>query len=317
MKRAACVLLTMLAPLLAPGVRAQRAVTVRADNDAFNFWQYPWVRPDEEYTSGVRVSVEFGEAAAWAGPVRRMLGACPAGASACASHRYTVGQDIYTAVRATGAKDALPGGRPDAGVLWFSASTRQARAADFTEVGWTLGITGAPSLAESSQRFFHSIAPHYNRAIAWGRQLPAEPVFSAQVDRRRLATLGSLEVQPHAGASLGTLLTEVRGGLDVRLGRDLPHPWRATPVRGGLGVELVGGATVRGVLRNEVLSGTFFRQSARVPLRRVVAEGQGGVRLRWRTFEAAWLAHRTSAEYATRGTPHIWSTLEAAWRPGR
>jgi len=36
-----------------------QSVSVRADNDAFNFWQAPYRRPDEEYTSGVRGSLVF------------------------------------------------------------------------------------------------------------------------------------------------------------------------------------------------------------------------------------------------------------------
>ena len=41
---------------------AQSAVRTRIDNDAFNFWLGPWDRPDEEYSSGVRIAAD------WAGP---------------------------------------------------------------------------------------------------------------------------------------------------------------------------------------------------------------------------------------------------------
>ncbi len=297
--------------------RAQRAVTVRADNDAFNFWQYPWSRPDEEYTSGVRLTVALDGAAPWARRIEMWLGACHDAAAPCASQEYTVGQDIFTAARPRDIPTAPPGARPDAGVLWFSATTRVTREKDFSEAGWTIGVTGEPSLAEPTQHFFHTLAPSYNRPIVWGRELPAEPVFSVQFDRRRRLTAGAMELQPHAGASLGTLLTEARAGIGARVGRDGPRAWRSSSRVGAFTVEFSGDATLRAVVRNEVLSGTFFRPSARMTLRPFVTELAGGTRVRWRDLEASWMAHQTSAEYAARGAPHVWSTLELSWRPSR
>ncbi len=303
--------------LLPQAARAQRAVTVRADNDAFNFWQAPWTRPDEEYTSGVRLDIQYDGAASWARRFRWLVGTCTGADAPCASHTWAFGQDIYTAVRPKNVATAIPGGRPDAGVLWLLASTRVEQPRVLTELAWTLGVTGPPSLAEPMQQLFHDMAPAFNRPITWGAQVPAEPVFAASYDQRRRAILGGLELQPHAGASLGTLLTEARAGVGVRVGTGLEHPWR--PAANGRPVSLafVGDATVRGVARNEVLSGAFFRRGAHVALRTMVTDVQGGVRLRWRRVDVAWVAHQTSAEYATRSTPHAWSTLEATWRPRR
>lgn len=301
-------------PLAAP---AQRAVAVRADNDAFNFWQLPWLRPDEEYTSGVRLTVTLDGAAAWATRIAPLLGACRPADAACRSHSYSFGQDIYTAKRPKWEPIALPGGRPDAGVLWFAARTRVARPTDIAETGWTLGVTGKPSLAEASQRFIHSIAPRYNRPIEWGHEVPAEPVFAVHYDRRRLWSAGPLAVQPHGGASLGTLLTEARAGMSAQLERDVPLPERLARQVGAVNVGVEGDATFRGVGRNAMLSGTFFRSSPHVDLRPLVRELTVGVRVRWRVVDAAWLAHQTSAEHVGRGVPHTWSTLELRWRPDR
>ncbi|MHB1310719.1 MAG: lipid A-modifier LpxR family protein, partial [Gemmatimonadaceae bacterium] len=102
-------------------------------------------------------------------------------------------------------------------------------------------------------------------------------------------------------ASLGTLLTELRGGIGASVG--FRRHFR-----------LVGDATARGVARSEVLSGTFFRPSERVPLRPLVTEVQFGARGTWRRLSLAWIAHRTSAEYTGRARGHSWSTLQAEWR---
>ena len=51
----------MAAPLGAAIAQSDpRTLTVRADNDAFDFWMYPWNRPDFEYTSGVPLPTPSG-----------------------------------------------------------------------------------------------------------------------------------------------------------------------------------------------------------------------------------------------------------------
>lgn len=296
---------------LAPaGARAQRAITVRADNDAFNFWQYPWDRPDEEYTSGVRLTLDYAGTARWARRLERAVGGCPGEAPGCATRRWIVGQNIYTAVRPRRVPDPTPGGRPDAGVLWLSSTSRVERGTLLLEAGWTVGATGALSLAEPIQKFFHDLAPHFNRPIAWGEEVPTEPVVAVSLDAERRHRYGAVDVRPRAGASLGNLLTEVRGGVGARLGAPV-GVWSAPSRRPQVWLE--GDALLRGVARNEVLHGALFRASARVEARPLVTELQGGVRLRWRSIEAAFVAHRTSAEYVSRSSPHVWSTLEATW----
>jgi hypothetical protein len=156
-----------------------------------------------------------------------------------------------------------------------------------------------------------------NRPITWGPQLPAEPVFAVAFDRWRPLNAGVLDVQPHAGASLGTLLTEARGGVGVRIGRDVPSGHLLPRAVGPIGVEVTGDAQLRAVARSAVLSGTFFRRSPRVAVRPLVGDLTAGIRLRWRSLDASWLAHQTSAEHAGRSRAHRWSTLELSWRPER
>lgn len=300
----------VLSPALA---HSQRAVTVRADNDAFNFWQYPWARPDEEYTSGVRLTLDYAGTARWAKRLERAVGGCRGTTAPCAAHRWSFGQNIYTAVRPEDVPVAVPGGRPDAGVLWLSSTSRVEREAVLLEAGWTIGATGALSLAEPLQKFFHDLAPHYNRPITWGDEVPTELVVAVAADARRSIRLGGVDVQPHAGGSFGNLLTELRGGVGARVGAPATLPAASSSPSRRPRVWLEGDAAVRAVARNAVIHGALFRPSARVEARPLVTELQGGLRVRWHNLEAAFVAHRTSAEYVTRGVPHVWSTLEATW----
>lgn len=316
MRRARVVLAALaLCVPVAPGV-AQQAITARADNDAFNFWQMPWARPDEEYTSGVRLTVTLDGAARWARPFRRALGACAADAVRCAAREYAVGQDIYNAVRRKGSASAVPGGRPDAGVLWVSGRTSVTRGRVVRDLSWTVGVTGEPSLAEAMQSLFHDLAPRLNRPITWGPELPAEVVFGVALDRSRTFSVGALDARARGGVSLGTLLTEARAGVEMSRRIEIPTGAMGRRV-GALTAEVVADAQGRAVARNVVLSGTFFRESPHVALRPFVAEYAAGLRLGWRTLEASWLAHETGAEHRGRARPHRWSTLELRWRPAR
>ncbi|MBM3907123.1 MAG: lipid A deacylase LpxR family protein [Gemmatimonadetes bacterium] len=316
MRRVQASLAVLLLCASAAPARAQQAITARADNDAFNFWQLPWVRPDEEYTSGVRLTVTLDGAPRWARPFRWALGACAQDAARCASREYAVGQDIYTAVRRRGSANAVPGGRPDAAVLWVSARSRVARGRSVRELSWTVGVTGKPSLAEAMQQVFHDLAPRMNRPITWGPELPAELVIGVAHDRSRAVDVGALEVRPHVGVSLGTLLTEARAG--VAMSRQLVIPMGAIGRRfGAVTAEVVADAQGRAVARNVVLSGTYFRDSPRVALRPLVGQYTAGLRLGWRMLEASWLANQTGAEHRGRTRAHRWSTLELRWRPAR
>lgn len=124
------------------------------------------------------------------------------------------------------------GARPDAGVLWFEASDWRSNADKESELRWTVGFTGRQALAAPIQRFFHNVAPGWNRPIDWTKQLPAEPVFAMSYDQRLLRTAGAVELQPHVGASLGKLLTDRPLVTDLQLGttvrwRELGLSWTA------------------------------------------------------------------------------------------
>jgi hypothetical protein len=301
--------------LLSPGgAQGQRAVTLRADNDAFNFWQMPWVRTDEEYTSGVQAGLVYDGAAGWGRRWARGGRACGASAANCVSHSYTLGQDIYTGERLKGRPQAIPGERPDAGVLWIAARQRTSGQRTTTDLGFTLGVIGKPSLAEDMQRLFHTIAPRLNRPITWGRQMPAEPVFAIALDHSRRWGAGALQLQPHAGASFGTLLTEARAGAGARLERTFTLPFKRAVLAGPFSIALASDAQLRAVARNAALSGAFFRKGPSVELRPLVTEYAGGLHLGWRTLDASWTAHSTSAEHVGRRAPHSWSTLALTWR---
>ena len=310
----------MLALVCASSSAAQTAVRVRVDNDAFNFWQPPWDRPDEEYSNGVRVSADYQGLPFWALWMKRdnkKSVTCIAARDRCVDQSWTLGQDIYMATRQPGDPTPLAGSRPDAGVLWLQHVLRIAHPERLDELGVTIGVTGEPALASTFQRIAHGIASGWTRPIDWSKQLPFEPVFAVTYDVHGLARMGGLELQPHGGASFGNLLTEARAGLGARTGWNLASPFLPVAANNDYGVAVVADITARAVAWNETLSGTVFRPSPHVPLRPLVAEWQIGISARLKQATFSYIVHQTGAEYTTRTSPHQWSSLQVTWVFGK
>jgi lipid A 3-O-deacylase len=308
--------------------RAQAPVTleVRADNDAFNFWQPPPKRPDEEYTSGVRAALEFVGAAPWERWLHSGIAPCAVGVAPCATHSYAFGQDIYTGQTLPNDTTLVKGTRPNAGWLFVEESSRIERVKRLDETSITIGVTGSPALGEVMQRTFHEIAPQANRPINWSTALPFEPgaVLAWDHTERWLAAgdgkLFGADVEPHVGASLGNILTEARAGMRVRGGFRMRHPWLLAAVDSTdttPAIAFFADATYHGVARNEFLAGTMFRSSPHVDERPFVSEYQVGATFRLEQFSISWVAHQLSSEYFSRAEGHAWSRIEVMYRFAR
>jgi lipid A 3-O-deacylase len=299
------------------------SVSVRADNDAFNFWMPPYARPDEEYTSGVRGTLEYAGGAWWERWLHPKTVPCTAGAGPCATRTFSLGQDSYTGTLAPGDTSYVPGGRPDAGWLYVQESSRIASDSHLDETSVTIGVTGPPSLAQATQRFFHSLAPEFNHTFDWSHQLPFEPgIIVAYEHTQRVLVFGEGkpfggDFEPHVGASLGNILTEGTAGVRARTGFRLHHPWLLAAQSTTPEVAFFIDATMHGVVRNEFLAGTMFRSNDHVQERPFVPEYQGGVSVRWRRLTAAYSVDRTGSEYSARATGHSWSRLALEWRLAR
>ena len=304
---------------------AQKPLTleIRADNDAFDFWKSPFMRPDEEYTSGVRAALQLSGGASWERWLHRGAAPCAVGVAPCAAHTYAFGQDIYTGELVPEDTTPAKGTRPNAGWLYVQESSRYERANRLDETSVTLGVTGPPALGETTIKIVHAFAPDYNRPVNWDTQLPFEPgVILAWDHTERALAIGEgrkfgADLEPHAGASLGNILTEARAGVTVRTGFKMQHPWLLAAIDSSdttPAVTFFADATVHGVARNEFLAGTLFSSSPRVDARPLVTEYQAGVTFRLEQISISWIAHQLSSEYDSRSKGHAWSRLSVEYR---
>ena len=306
--------LLMAVPLGAAIAQGTRTFTVRADNDAFDFWMLPWNRPDEEYTSGVHLTYEGGDAPAWARHFLRGRAMCDNGITPCRTSRMEIGQDIYTPSVSVDDPHASPGARPNAGWLYLTQAARVVSPARFDELAVTLGVTGPPSLARWTQQIAHHAAPDFNRPTDWTQQIGFEPGLLVRFEERRRAALADndrlgVDFAPYAAGSLGNVSIAADAGFDARFGWRLSAPW--LPSNQGFSFAVTVGASGQAIARSLFLDGNTFRDSPRVGHEPVVGSGRAGLELRYRGFSAAYRVQTDTRAYALGPRWHPWSSLVA------
>jgi hypothetical protein len=303
----------MAVPLGTAVAQGSRAFTVRADNDAFDFWMLPWNRPDEEYTSGVHLTYEGGDAPRWARRFLQGRPMCAGGAASCRTSRMEIGQDIYTPSVSLDDPHASPGARPNAGWLYLTQAARAVSPSRFDELAVTVGVTGPPSLGRFTQQLAHHAAPEFNRPTDWSRQIGFEPGVIVRYEGRRRAALAAdgfgVDVTPYAAGSLGNVLVGADAGLDLRLGWHLAAPW--LPSNSGFSFAVTGGVSAQAVARTLFLDGNTFQDGPRVGHEPYVGNGRAGVELRYRGLAVAYRIQSDTRAYALGPKWHPWSSLVA------
>lgn len=312
----------------APQVRPQRPwrFSVRADNDAFNFWTEVTARPDEEYTNGDRVAFEFPGAPLWGKWFGRRGAPCSGleeGGARCLTTELAIGHDMYTPE--SGREPRMVAdwrdARPYAAWLYASAVGRVASAHALRAVGLTLGVTGPPALGEFTQRTAHALSGVYSRdPIGWDTQIAFEPgVIVTAREARRLVARSALrglmaDIVPHVAASAGNILTAAEAGVTARVGLHMSHPWWMSEWRSRRPFEiwLLGGARAQAVARDITLDGNTVDPTRRVERVPFVGEWSAGVGFRYREYVAAWRAVVRGREYTTGPARHAFSTLYGA-----
>lgn len=301
-------------------------LSVRADNDAFNFWQPIVQRADREYTNGDEAVLELSSAPWWGKRFAKNRAPCSGneGAGArCLTTAVMLGQDMYTP-----RPDHEPGVVPDwrderpyAAWLYAGAEARVVSERRLRTVGLQLGVTGPPAFGEFAQRTAHKLTGVYSRdPVGWETQIGFEPgvVLSMQDTRRfaaRTATGTAIaDFVPHAGFSVGNVLTAADAGFQLRLGTHVPNPWWMTEWTTRPSFELYGIAGARGqaIARNITLDGNTFSADRKVERVPVVGEYTFGIGARFQALAAEWRATTRSREYRTGPPGHAYSTIYAS-----
>lgn len=319
--------LALAASLLSIGVALPAQAQVRAyqltsDNDAYSFWIPMDVRPDYEYSNGVRVAWELEGARGWRGLARRMAPCAAADSvrdaeAGCASTTVELGQRLYTP--RVDSWMPMQGQRAFAGWLYAAATGRVVRGATRHSVAVEAGVTGKPSLGEPVMETYHRLIGFW-QPVGWRHQLGFAPAVAVRygVERRlaeaRVGGVRAGDLTAAAGASLGTLRTAAHARAQVRAGTRLRHPWAARAAR-GTSVYALAGAGAEAVARDLFLDGSpLGGEPARVDRTPLVGYTRWGVGL---VHDGLTLEYRVTASTRTyRQEPggHPYGTFEITWR---
>jgi len=299
------------APASAAGAQTPRTITLRIDNDAFDFWMLPWNRPDEEYSSGVHITYDGGDAPWWARPFLGQSQACTTSSRECRMGRAEIGQDLYTPATSKTNPVPAPGSRPNAGWLYVSQTARSLRASRSDELTLTFGVTGRPSLGKFTQTIAHNAAPTFNRPSDWSDQVGFEPGLAVRYEQRRRVGLDDraigFDVVPRFALTAGNVSTAAEIGVQTRTGWHLRHPW--LPRDGPIEIALIGGVSARAVARDLFLDGNTFGDGPHVGHEIFVGSGEVGVLIRFRALSLAYRAVNDTRSYAAGPKWHPWASI--------
>ena len=302
-------------------------MSVRADNDAFNFWRPVTDRPDKEYTNGDEVELELAVAPLWGKRFAKGSAPCTgteAPGERCLMTSFSIAQEMYTPApgREPRVVPDWADDRPYAAWLYASAGARVLEEKSLRVVELKLGVTGPPAAGEFAQRTAHQLTGVYSRdPVGWDTQIDFEvgAVASVRETRRFVARTAAgrpvFDFMPHAGASVGNVLTGGDAGFTMRGGLNLSNPWWTSEwrTRAPFEVYLLGSARAEAVARNITLDGNTLGPERRVERVPFVGEYAIGVGVRNGGFVASWRAVTRSKEYATGPKSHAHSVVFAGY----
>lgn len=214
-----------------------------------------------------------------------------------ASHNFGlfVGQNIYTPRDITIAAPQ-PYDRPWASWLYLGGVAQRVKGnrLDTTEID--IGVVGPPALGEQVQSDWHRLIG-VAQPKGWDNQSPSELGFSVAYLQKRKYGNAHFELVPHAGLTLGTVMTLARVGGTMRFGKNMTGFGPDTIEPGGAMLqntrreqdgagrpryEWYGfvGADVRYVAHNIFLDGTVFHKSFAVDPRNLVSDLTIGASMR-------------------------------------
>lgn len=180
-------------------------------------------RTDRYYTNGIKLGggVPFELLQLPATEVLRQL--APEGGGAIHLGLF-LGQNLYTP-KSISISQAQPFDRPWAAWLYLGGVAQRARENRLDTVEIDFGLVGPSALGKEVQTGWHKLIGA-KQPMGWHNQIPNEPAFLVSYLAKTRHALGTpsgldLELIPHAGATLGTVMTLARAGGLVRLGRHM------------------------------------------------------------------------------------------------
>jgi len=308
--------------------------TLQFENDLF-------AGTDRHYTNGMRLSwlsPEGGETIPLLQQARDLLALIAQDDDQKTRFGWALGQEIYTPTD-KGTRTLITDDRPYAGWLYGALSlhtvtkggkeSEGAKSSESVEI--SLGVVGPEALGEEAQDFVHSVRL-IDKFDGWDNQLDTEPGLMIAYERRwRFADPWALgdslqwDFVPHAGASLGNVLTHAGLGGAVRLGLNLPDDFGppalihgGTPLdrlhEEGWSAYLFATAEGRFVAHNIFLDGNTLGSSHSVDREPWVGRFALGLALEIGRFRIAYTNALVTEEFAGQSRPSRFGSISTSFQ---
>ena len=243
---------------------------------------------------------------------------------------YALGQSIYTPTDLRLVDPPLTE-RPYAGYLYFAYGLTEKSEKTLDQLQVQLGVVGADSLAEETQKFVHRVLGD-TTPEGWDTQLHNEPVFAIGDERAwrfgpPRSFLGfQFDVQPHVGGMVGTVYDYLNVGAIGRIGFDLPDdygPPRIEPSLPGtnffeptaaFGWYLFAGVDGRAVARNIFLDGNTWQTSRSVDRIPWVGDLQLGAAVTFEQWRLSFTHVFRTREYRTQVHADQFGAINLSYR---
>jgi hypothetical protein len=230
-----------------------------------------------------------------------------------------MGQNMYTP-RSIKISQPQNFDRPWAAWLYLGGVAQRASGNRLDTVEVDFGLVGPSALGREVQSEWHKLI-NSPQPMGWHNQIPNEPAFLISYLAKSRHALGSVkdidfEAVSHGGVTLGTVMTLVRGGGIVRLGRHMTGFGPDTIEPGGSMLQnmrrefepgrshsmewyVFAGLDHRLVAHNIFLDGAVFRDSPGVERRPHVYDVKIGFSLRYQNVRLSWTRVQRSEEFYT------------------
>jgi hypothetical protein len=243
---------------------------------------------------------------------------------------FSIGQNIYTPADIA-KSELLLEDRPYSGWLYASTSYHRKNivnnVADFMDtVEVQFGMVGPVSFAEDTQKFVHKVfdRPSPN---GWHNQLDNEPGLMVIFERKWLfhpvfTGLG-YDIITHTGGAIGNVSTYLNGGIEMRLGWNIPRNFGVSLIRpagstrlsvdDNFSIYIFGAVDGRVVLRDIFLDGNTFTDSHSVDRKTLIADLAGGLTISYKTTMLSWTYILRTKEFDNQKDNHSFGALSCSF----
>lgn len=245
---------------------------------------------------------------------------------------FFVGQNLYTP-RDISIVENQPFDRPWAAWLYLGSVVQRVRGNRLDTVELDLGVVGPAALGKPVQSGWHSLIG-VRQPKGWANQSASEPAFMVSYLQKRRFGNDTIQIVPHAGITVGTVLTLARAGGIVRIGNRMTGFGPDSIEPGGAMLQptrdqdspgkaaccewyFFGGGDYRLVARNIFLDGPIFRDGPNVNHRNAVHDITGGFAFRYRQLNLSLTHISRSEEFTTAqggGGKQAFYSLNVGWQ---